>query len=130
RWPCTAVARDRSVTGRVLGVTVQRTALVAGVVMSLLVLAAAVAALVASARVGLLGADARAARLCVPLGLVGLYGAAGAVIAVALLLSPTRAGLVAGHAVVTVSWVVVGGRGPGPAGPRRPSPRAAGGRPG
>ena len=91
----------------VLGITVQRPALVAAVAMSVLVLAAAVAALVGSARVGVLGADARAAWLWVPVGLVGLYGAAGLVIALALLASPTRAGFVAGHAVVTVSWVVV-----------------------
>ncbi len=91
----------------VLGITVQRQALVAGVAMSLLVLAAAVAALVASARVGLLGADARAARLWAPVGLVGLYGAAGLVISLALLVSPSRTGFVTGHAVVTVSWVVV-----------------------
>jgi uncharacterized membrane protein len=91
----------------VLGITVQRAALVAGVTMSALVLAAAVAALVGSARVGVLGSDARAARLWVPVGVVGLYGAAGLVIALALLVSPSRAGFVAGHAVVTVSWVVV-----------------------
>ena len=91
----------------VLGITVQRSALVAAVAMSVLVLAAAVAALVGSARVGVLGADARAAWLWAPVGLVGLYGAAGLVIALALLVSPTRAGFVAGHAVVTVSWVVV-----------------------
>jgi uncharacterized membrane protein len=91
----------------VLGITVQRSALVAAVVMSVLVLAAAVAALVGSARVGVLGADARAARLWAPVGLVGLYGAAGLVIALALLVSPSRAGFVAGHAAVTVSWVVV-----------------------
>jgi uncharacterized membrane protein len=91
----------------VLGITLQRSALVAAVAMSVLVLAAAVAALVGSARVGVLGADARAAWLWAPVGLVGLYGAAGLVIALALLVSPTRAGFVAGHAVVTVSWVVV-----------------------
>lgn len=91
----------------VLGITVQRAALVAALAMSLLVLAAAVAALVASARVGVLDARALAARLWVPVGLVGLYGLAGLVIAVALLASPTRSGFVAGHAAVTVSWVVV-----------------------
>jgi uncharacterized membrane protein len=91
----------------VLGITVQRPALAAAVVMSVLVLAAAVAALVGSARVGVLGADARAARLWAPVGLVGLYGAAGLVIALALLMSPSRAGFVTGHAVVTVSWVIV-----------------------
>ena len=73
----------------------------------MLVLAAAVSTLVASARVRLLAADARAARLWAPVGLVGLYGAAGLVIAVALLLAPTRSGFVAGHAAVTVSWTVV-----------------------
>ena len=91
----------------VLGLTVQRPALVAAVAMSALVLAAPVAALIGSARVGVLGADARAARLWAPVGLVGLYGAAGLVIALALLVAPSRAGFVAGHAVVTVSWVVV-----------------------
>ena len=91
----------------VLGITVQRPALVAAVAMSALVLAAAVAALIGSARIGILGADARAARLWAPVGLVGLYGAAGLVIALALLVAPSRAGFVAGHAVVTVSWVVV-----------------------
>ena len=91
----------------VLGTTPQRAALLAAVLMSALVLAAAVAALVASARVGLLGADARAARLWAPVGLVGLYGAAGLVIAVALLITPARSGFVAGHAVVTVSWIIV-----------------------
>jgi uncharacterized membrane protein len=91
----------------VLGATVQRAALAAAVAMSLLVLATAIAAIVAAARVRLLGADAGAARLWVPVGLVGLYGAAGLVIAVALLVAPTRGGFVAGHAVVTVSWVVV-----------------------
>ena len=91
----------------VLGITVQRPALVAAVAMSALVLVAAVAALIGSARIGMLGADARAARLWAPVGLVGLYGAAGLVIALALLVAPSRAGFVAGHAVVTVSWVVV-----------------------
>jgi len=75
--------------------------------MSALVLAAAVATLVASARIGLLGADARAARLWVPVGLVGLYAAAGLVIAVALMIMPARSGFVAGHAAVTVSWTTI-----------------------
>jgi Predicted membrane protein (DUF2339) len=91
----------------VLGTTVQTSALLAAVTMSALVLATAVAALVASGRVGLLGADARAARLWAPVGLVGLYGLAGLVIALALLVSPSRSGFVAGHAVVTVSWTLV-----------------------
>jgi uncharacterized membrane protein len=91
----------------VLGTTVQTSALLAAVTMSALVLATAVAALVASGRVGLLAADARASRLWAPVGLVGLYGLAGLVIALALLVSPSRSGFVAGHAVVTVSWTLV-----------------------
>ncbi len=91
----------------VLGITPQRGALLAAATMSALVLAAAVVALVASARVGLLGADARAARLWAPVGLVGLYGVTGLVVAVALLVSPTRSGFVTGHAAVTVSWTIV-----------------------
>lgn len=89
----------------VLGITPQREALLAAVVLSALVVAAAVAALVASARVGLLGTGS--ARLWAPVGLVGLYGAAGFVIALAELVSPTRTGFVTGHALVTVSWTVV-----------------------
>jgi hypothetical protein len=90
-----------------LGTTLQTRALLVAVTMSVLVLAAAVTALGAAARVGLLGADARAAGLWVPVGLVGLYGAAGLVIPLALLVAPARAGFVAGHAVVTVSWTLV-----------------------
>ena len=40
-------------------------------------------------------------------GWSGSTAAAGLVIALALLVAPSRAGFVAGHAVVTVSWVVV-----------------------
>jgi uncharacterized membrane protein len=89
----------------VLGITPQREALLAAVVLSALVVAAAVAALAASARVGLLGTGS--ARLWAPVGLVGLYGAAGFVIALAELVSPTRTGFVTGHALVTVSWTVL-----------------------
>lgn len=39
-------------------------------------------------------------------GAVGLYGAAGTVILLALLVAPTRAGFLAGHAVTTVSWAL------------------------
>jgi uncharacterized membrane protein len=89
----------------VLGITPQREALLAAVVLSALVVAAAVAALAASARVGLLGTGS--ARLWAPVGLVGLYGAAGFVIALAELVAPTRTGFVTGHALVTVSWTVL-----------------------
>jgi hypothetical protein len=91
----------------VLGTTPDRSALVAAAATSVLVLAAAVVALVAAARAGLLDAGARAAGLWVPVGLVGLYGAAGLVVAVALLTSTTRSGFVVGHATVTVFWTAV-----------------------
>lgn len=46
-------------------------------------------------------------RWWVPAGAVGLYGAAGTVILLALLVAPTRAGFLTGHAVTTVSWALV-----------------------
>jgi hypothetical protein len=70
----------------------------------LLVLVAAVAALTASGRLGLVRADAGTAVLWAPLALVALYGATGAVVAAALLVSDD--GFLAGHAAVTVSWTV------------------------
>jgi uncharacterized membrane protein len=82
-------------------------ALVAGAVVSALVLALAIALLVAAGRVGLVRPDARSALLWVPIGAVGLYGAAGVVVTLALLVSPDRAGFTTGHALVTVSWTVV-----------------------
>lgn len=91
----------------VLGTTPQAGPTVAAVVVSALVLAVAVGVLVAGARVGLLTTHARAAWLWVPAGLVALYGAAGMVIALAVLVSPDRTGFVSGHALVTVSWTVV-----------------------
>jgi uncharacterized membrane protein len=39
-------------------------------------------------------------------GLVGLYGATGAVLAIGLTISPDRAGFLLGHVLVTVSWTV------------------------
>ncbi|MHA6797211.1 DUF2339 domain-containing protein [Pseudonocardia bannensis] len=85
----------------------QTSALVAGIGVSALVLAFAVAVMVSAARVGVLTADRRTAQLWVPAGLVALYGAAGLVLTVALLVSPDRTGFVAGHAVVSVSWTIV-----------------------
>jgi hypothetical protein len=73
---------------------------VTSVAVSAMVLGVAVAAFVAAGRVGW------SARLWAPLGLTGLYGAAGVVIMSALLVSPDRAGFTTGHALVTVSWTV------------------------
>lgn len=81
-------------------------ALVTGAAVAAMVLGFAVATLVAAGRLGRIRPDARTAALWVPLGLTGLYGAAGLVITLALLVSPDRAGFTAGHALVTVSWTV------------------------
>ena len=82
-------------------------ALVAGAVVSTLVLTLAIALLVAAGRVGLVRPDSRSAWLWVPVGAVGLYGAAGLVVTLALLVAPDRAGFTTGHALMTVSWTVV-----------------------
>lgn len=73
---------------------------------SALVLVLAGTLLVAGGKVGWIRPDASAAALWVPIGLVGLYGAAGLVVEPALLVSPDRGGFTAGHALVTVSWTV------------------------
>jgi uncharacterized membrane protein len=82
-------------------------ALVTGAGVSALVLALAIALVVAGGRLDLVRPDVHTARLWVPVGAVGLYGAAGLVVTCALLVSPDRAGFTAGHALVTVSWTVV-----------------------
>jgi uncharacterized membrane protein len=43
----------------------------------------------------------------IPVGMVALYGAAGAVVTTGLLIAPVQAGFVTAHAVVTISWTVV-----------------------
>jgi uncharacterized membrane protein len=80
--------------------------LVTAAAVSALVLALAVALLAAGGRLGWIRPDAQTAMLWVPIGLVGLYGAASFVVTLALLVSPDRAGFTAGHALVTVSWTV------------------------
>jgi hypothetical protein len=80
--------------------------LVTAAAVSALVLALAVALLAAGGRLGWIRPDAQTAMLWVPIGLVGLYGAASLVVTLALLVSPDRAGFTAGHALVTVSWTV------------------------
>ncbi|HEY2203340.1 MAG TPA: DUF2339 domain-containing protein [Pseudonocardia sp.] len=83
-------------------------ALLTGLVLSALVLALAAASLVALDRTGLTSGDGMMSRLAwLPIGAVGLYGAAGVVITVALLAVPSQAGFVGGHAVVTISWTLV-----------------------
>ena len=80
--------------------------LVTAVAANALILALAAALLVAGGRLGWIRPDAARAAVWAPIGLVGLYGAAGVVVNAALLISPTSLGFTAGHAVVTVSWTV------------------------
>jgi len=81
--------------------------LVVGAAVSALVLVFAVALLVAGVRVGLVRSEPASAPLWVPPGVVGLYGATSLVVTLALLVSDDRTGFTAGHALVTVSWMVV-----------------------
>jgi hypothetical protein len=80
--------------------------LVTAIAASALILALAAALLVAGGRLGWIRPDASRAAVWVPIGLVGLYGAAGVVVNAALLVSPTSTGFTAGHAFVTVSRTV------------------------
>lgn len=79
-------------------------ALVTGLAISLMALLAAGGFAAAANRVGWLHATPLA---WIPLGMVTLYGAAGAVVTAGLLIAPVQAGFVTAHAVVTISWTVV-----------------------
>jgi hypothetical protein len=79
-------------------------ALVTGLAISLMTLLAAAAFAAAAARLGWLRTTPLA---WIPVGLVVLYGAAGAVVTAGLLIAPVQAGFVTAHAVVTISWTVV-----------------------
>ncbi|PVZ03411.1 DUF2339 domain-containing protein [Actinomycetospora cinnamomea] len=81
--------------------------LAAAVATSLVLTAVAAVGLVALARLGALRDRTRAAVLVSALGVVGLYGATGAVVAASLLVSPTRGAFLVGHVLVTVSWTAV-----------------------
>ncbi|QJY45995.1 DUF2339 domain-containing protein [Pseudonocardia broussonetiae] len=85
----------------------QTAELVGGIVVSLLVLLASVALTVAGGRLRLVRPDSATAGIWVPLGVAGLYGTAGLIVTLALLVSPERTAFTVGHAIVTVSWTVV-----------------------
>ncbi|HSK60950.1 MAG TPA: hypothetical protein VK935_18060, partial [Actinomycetospora sp.] len=74
---------------------------------SLVLVAVAGIGLLALARLGALRDRTRAAVLVSVLGVVGLYGATGAVVTASLLVSPTRSAFLVGHVLVTVSWTAV-----------------------
>ena len=81
--------------------------LAAALVVYLLLSATALVALHALGRLGLLQDRGRAATAAGLLGVVALYGAAGAVVSAALLVSPSRDAFLVGHVLVTVSWTAV-----------------------
>lgn len=81
--------------------------LAGALVTSVLLTAVAVAGAVALARLGALRDRTRTAVVVAGLGVVGLYGATGTVIAAALLVSPTRDAFLVGHVLVTISWTAL-----------------------
>ena len=81
-------------------------AMVVGAAVSASVLVLACALLMAGGRFRWVRPDAATARIWVPIGFAALYGAAGLVIPLALLVSADRIGFTVGHAVVTVSWTI------------------------
>ena len=81
--------------------------LAAALVVYLLLSAVALVGLVALGRLGWLRDRGRAATAAGLLGVVALYGAAGAVVTAALLISPTRDAFLVGHVLVTVSWTAI-----------------------
>jgi hypothetical protein len=79
-------------------------ALITGLSISLMALLASGAF---AAAVGRLGWFRTTPPAWIPVGLVALYGAAGAVVTGGLLIAPVQSGFVTAHAVVTVSWTVI-----------------------
>jgi uncharacterized membrane protein len=73
---------------------------------ALLLAVAAIALCWAATTLGRLGGQHGIRQAWVWAGLVGLYGATGAVLAIGLMISPDRAGFLLGHVLVTVSWTV------------------------
>ncbi|GAA4838975.1 hypothetical protein GCM10023201_30400 [Actinomycetospora corticicola] len=82
-------------------------ALLAMAAVGVLLAAAAGSLLVAVARADLLGGRDRTAVVVGLLGVVGLYGAAGVVVTLALAVAPDRGGFLVGHVLVTISWTAL-----------------------
>jgi uncharacterized membrane protein len=76
-------------------------------VVGVLLIATAWTLLAALGRLGHLAGRNRSAVATAVLGLLGLYGAAGVVVTVALAISPTRTGFLVGHVLVTISWAAL-----------------------
>jgi uncharacterized membrane protein len=94
--------------GTIAASSPDRPAMLLGLSLSVLALVLATAALVAGRNVATARGSTWSAWFWAPVGAVGLYGAAGIVITSALLLAPSQAGFVGGHAVVTISWTLLG----------------------
>ena len=94
---------DVVVDGRIGG----RAEMLAMAVVGLLLIGTAGTLLAALGRLGLLATRNRSATATALLGLLGLYGAAGFVVTLALAIAPTRTGFLVGHVLVTISWVVL-----------------------
>jgi hypothetical protein len=72
-----------------------------------LLLVAVVAVLLAAAtKAGVLPGPDRQPAPWLTGAAIGLYGASGAVLTIGLLIAPDRAGFLAGHVLVTISWTV------------------------
>ena len=102
-----ALARDLPVDVVVDGRTGGWAEMLAMAVVGVLVIGTAGTLLAALGRLGHLATRNRSAVATAVLGLLGLYGAAGFVVTVALAISPTRTGFLVGHVLVTVSWAAL-----------------------
>ncbi|GLZ52464.1 DUF2339 domain-containing protein [Actinomycetospora sp. NBRC 106378] len=102
-----ALARDLPLDVVVGGEIRATGTLLAMAAVGVLLAAASGALLAAVARADLLGGRDRTAVVVGLLGVVGLYGAAGVVVTLALAVAPSRAGFLAGHVLVTISWTAL-----------------------
>jgi uncharacterized membrane protein len=102
-----APTRDLPVDVVVDGRTGGWAEMLAMAVVGVLVIGTAGTLLAALGRLGHLATRNRSAVATAVLGLLGLYGAAGFVVTVALAISPTRTGFLVGHVLVTISWAAL-----------------------
>ncbi len=102
-----ALGRDLPVDVVVDGLPQARGALLGMAVVGVLVVSTAATLLAALGRLAYLRTRNGSAVATALLGLLGLYGAAGVVVTVALAISPTRSGFLVGHVLVTISWTAL-----------------------
>lgn len=102
-----ALGRDLPVDTVVDGLAGSRASMLAMAVVGLLVITTSASLLAALGRLGLLASRERSAVATAVLGVLGLYGAAGLVVTLALAVSATRSGFLVGHVLVTISWTAL-----------------------